>query len=111
MKQAGSLKLWREGVGGWRCSKRNVVVVLGRSLPYNNARQASTMLTLFDTNIGIESIYIIKIVLIFTPSLHCIYMVGVIPMFMLLLSLVVASSVSILKPLLPPPPPTAPAII
>ena len=34
------------------------------------------MLTLFDTNIGIESIYIIKIVLIF--SLHCIYMVGVI---------------------------------
>jgi len=49
------------------------------------------MHTLFDTIMYIESIYIIKMVL--ELNLYCIYMV--IPSFMLLPSLVVASSVSI----------------
>ncbi len=49
------------------------------------------MLTLFDTIMYIESIYIIKMAL--ELNLYCIYIV--IPSFMVLTSLVVASSVSI----------------
>ena len=79
--------LWREGVGEWRHSRVNNVVVDGDSslraiITYNSTRQASTMHKFIDINMCIESIHIIKLVLGF--NLYCTY--TVIPMLMVLSS-------------------------
>jgi hypothetical protein len=52
-------------------------------LPYNDAQQALTMLTLFVSYMCIESIYIIKMMLWF--NLHCIRIVILMLMVLLLL--------------------------